>query len=74
MAVSNPALAVVDGDTVLLCRVEGRDGSSHLTVTGSANGVHGWRVDHIPLVTGRPGWGVKDPRVTWVAPNGTRPE
>ena len=41
--VFNPAAAVVDGETVLLARVEALTGISHLTVARSANGVDGWR-------------------------------
>ena len=36
--VFNPAAAVVDGETVLLVRVETLTGISHLTVARSANG------------------------------------
>ena len=43
-AVFNPAAAVVDGETVLLARVEDLRGISHLTVARSANGIDGWRV------------------------------
>src|SRR5206468_776357 len=67
--VFNPAAAVVDGETVLLCRVEDRRGLSHLTVARSADGVSGWRVEPKPLIAGDPTgdvsrWGVEDPRVT----------
>ena len=70
-AVFNPAAAVVDGETVLLCRVEDRRGLSHLTVARSADGVTGWRIDPRPLIvpdgTGHVSrWGVEDPRATWV--------
>ena len=41
--VFNPAAALVGGETVLLARVEGLTGLSHLTVARSANGVDGWR-------------------------------
>jgi predicted GH43/DUF377 family glycosyl hydrolase len=49
-AVFNPAAATVDGETVLLARVEDRRGISHLTVARSANGVDGWTVDPEPLL------------------------
>lgn len=70
-AVFNPGSAIVDGETVLLCRVEDRRGISHLTVARSADGLTGWRIDARPLIgdnaedhTSR--WGVEDPRVTRV--------
>ena len=49
-AVFNPAAAVLDGDTILLARVEDLCGISHLTVARSANGVDGWSIDAEPLL------------------------
>jgi predicted GH43/DUF377 family glycosyl hydrolase len=70
-AVFNPAAAVVDGETVLLARVEDRRGISHLTVARSANGVDGWSIAPEPLLAPEDGvaseeWGFEDPRVVWV--------
>lgn len=70
-AVFNPAAATVDGETVLLCRVEDRRGLSHLAVARSGDGETGWRVDRAPLVSaGDHGdasrWGVEDPRATYL--------
>ena len=65
-AVFNPAAAVVDGETVLLCRVEDSYGASHLSVARSHDGIGGWRVDDAPLISGDPAWGVENPRATWV--------
>jgi len=70
-AVFNPAAATVDGETVLLARVEDRRGISHLTVARSANGMDGWTVDPQPLLAPDDGvaseqWGFEDPRVVWV--------
>jgi predicted GH43/DUF377 family glycosyl hydrolase len=70
-AVFNPAAATVDGETVLLARVEDRRGISHLTVARSANGTDGWTVDLEPLLAPDDGvvseqWGFEDPRVVWV--------
>jgi len=67
----NPAAAVVDGETVLLARVEDLRGISHLTVARSANGVDGWRVDPEPLLAPQAGikseeWGFEDARTVWV--------
>jgi predicted GH43/DUF377 family glycosyl hydrolase len=70
-SVFNPGATLVDGETVLLCRVEDRRGISHLTVARSADGVGNWRVDPKPLITDDPDdplscWGVEDPRITHV--------
>lgn len=70
-AVFNPGAAAVDGETVLLCRVEDRRGISHLTVARSADGLTGWQVDPTPLIAADPEdpvtrWGVEDPRITRV--------
>ena len=48
--VFNPAAAEVDGETVLLARVEDRRGISHLSVARSGNGIDGWTVDREPLL------------------------
>jgi beta-1,2-mannobiose phosphorylase / 1,2-beta-oligomannan phosphorylase len=68
--VFNPGAASVNGETVLLARVEDRRGISHLSVARSPNGVDGWTIDPAPLLTpdGSAGeqWGFEDPRVVWV--------
>ena len=70
-AVFNPAAAAIDGQTILLARVEDRSGISHLTVARSANGVDDWVIDSEPLLAPADGvaseeWGFEDPRVVWV--------
>ena len=70
-SVFNPGAAIVDDETVLLCRVEDRRGISHLTVARSADGRTGWRVDPKPLILDDPTdptncWGAEDPRITHV--------
>ncbi len=71
-SVFNPAAAVVDGETLLLMRVEDRRGISHLSVARSADGVSGWRFDSQPALSPAPErhreevWGVEDPRITWL--------
>jgi predicted GH43/DUF377 family glycosyl hydrolase len=70
-AVLNPGAALVDGVTVLLCRVEDRRGISELTVARSADGVSNWVVDPAPMLSPSEGhpeeaWGVEDPRITRV--------
>jgi predicted GH43/DUF377 family glycosyl hydrolase len=68
----NAGAAVVDGTTVLLCRVEDRRGLSHLTVARSRDGVSNWVVEDTPLIAPdltrqEESWGVEDPRLSWVA-------
>jgi predicted GH43/DUF377 family glycosyl hydrolase len=71
-AVFNPAAAAVDGETVLLARVEDRRGISHLAVARSANGMDGWTVDAAPPLLApdeaiaSEQWGFEDPRTVWV--------
>jgi len=70
-AVFNPGAAVVDGETLLLARVELLTGISHLTVARSANGVDGWSIETQPFLTPAVGveseqWGFEDPRIVWV--------
>jgi len=70
--VFNPGAARLNGDTVLLLRVEDLRGLSHLTVARSTDGIHGWWIDHRPTFASDPGrhpeevWGVEDPRITWL--------
>lgn len=69
--VFNPAAAEVDGETVLLARVETRTGISNLTVARSANGVDGWTIAPEPLLAPlerktAEQWGFEDPRMVWV--------
>ena len=71
-AVFNPAAVQVDGETVLLARVESRTGISNLTVARSANGIDNWQVDEQPLLEPLPGcdyheeWGFEDARAVWI--------
>ena len=70
--VFNAGATIVDGETILLLRVEDRRGFSHLTVARSANGTSGWRIDPEPTFPARPdthpeeAWGIEDPRITYV--------
>ena len=71
-AVFNPAAAAINGETLLLARVEDLTGISHLTVARSANGIDGWNVAAEPLLAPEPDvateqWGFEDARVVWVA-------
>jgi len=70
-AVFNPAAARLDGETVLLARVEDRRGISQLSVARSADGIHGWSVDPEPLLAAddevaSEQWGFEDARAVWV--------
>jgi len=69
--VFNPAAAEVDGETVLLARVEALTGISELTVARSSNGVDGWRIASEPLLAPANGieserWGFEDARAVWI--------
>jgi predicted GH43/DUF377 family glycosyl hydrolase len=70
-AVFNPAAASVNGETVVLARVEDRRGISHLSVARSPDGVGDWTIDPEPLLAPDGSvdeqWGFEDPRVVWVA-------
>ena len=70
-AVFNPGAATVDGETVLLLRVEDLRGISLLYVARSDDGISNWRFDEKPLLapdSGHPEevWGCEDPRLTWL--------
>jgi len=61
----------LNGETVLLARVEARTGISHITVARSTDGVNGWRIDAEPLLmpdaeNSGECWGFEDPRAVWV--------
>lgn len=49
-AVFNPGATAVNGETMLLARVEDRRGISHLTVARSAKGLDGWSIEPEPLL------------------------
>lgn len=71
-SVFNAAAALVDGETLLLMRVEDLRGLSHLTVARSKDGRSDWRIDRTPTLPADPDghpeelWGIEDPRITWV--------
>lgn len=71
-SVFNAGAALVDGETLLLMRVEDRRGLSHLTVARSKDGRADWRIDPAPTLPADPDgypeelWGIEDPRITWV--------
>lgn len=70
-AVFNPGVATLQGETVLLARVEDRTGLSHLAVASSADGLTNWLVDHgrafLPdLESHAERFGIEDARITKV--------
>ncbi len=70
-AVFNPGAILVDGETLLLVRVEDKRGFSHLTVARSADGKTGWRVEAEPALAANPDFeeqhfGVEDPRIVFL--------
>lgn len=70
-AVFNPGAVEVDGETMLLVRVEDLQGFSHLTVAKSKDGKTDWRVEPQCSLMPDPAyneeqWGVEDPRIVWL--------
>lgn len=70
-AVFNPGVAQIEGETVLLARVEDRTGISRLDLARSANGLTDWIVDHdrnmVPELTSyTEEFGIEDPRITQI--------
>ncbi|MDO9529801.1 MAG: glycosidase [Syntrophales bacterium] len=71
-SVFNAAAAQVNGETMLLARVEDYRGLSHLTAARSVNGIDNWRIDSQPTLMPDPEnypeeiWGIEDPRITWL--------
>ncbi|MBW1803761.1 MAG: glycosidase, partial [Deltaproteobacteria bacterium] len=68
-AVFNPGAVTYNGETLLLNRVEGFDGLSHLTVARSKNGKTNWKIDPKPTLLPDPAgypeelWGIEDARI-----------
>ena len=63
--------ATKNGDeTLLLMRVESRNGISHLTIARSDDGIGHWRISGRPTMVPSPEthpeeiWGIEDPRIT----------
>jgi beta-1,4-mannooligosaccharide/beta-1,4-mannosyl-N-acetylglucosamine phosphorylase len=71
-SVFNPGAAVIDGETLLLVRVEDYRGFSHLTLARSKDGITDWKIDKSPTLDyyeGHPEerWGLEDPRIVWLS-------
>jgi predicted GH43/DUF377 family glycosyl hydrolase len=70
-SVFNPAATRINGEVLLLCRVEELRGFSHLTVARSKNGVTDWVIDKVPTLKAdhtshEEKWGLEDPRIVWL--------
>ncbi len=71
-AVFNAGAVEIDGETVLLVRVEDMRGMSHLTVARSKDGRTNWEIDPeptlLPDVENHPEeiWGIEDPRIVYL--------
>ena len=71
-SVFNPGATTLNGDTLLLVRVEERSGKSHFSVARSRDGYSDWKIDPKPSLVGDPDryeetWGIEDPRITKTA-------
>jgi beta-1,4-mannooligosaccharide/beta-1,4-mannosyl-N-acetylglucosamine phosphorylase len=69
----NPGATIINGETLLLARVEDMRGFSHLTVARSADGKTGWRIGAQPALVAEPDhqeehYGVEDARIIWLEP------
>ena len=70
-AVFNAAATEIDGQTLLLVRVEDMRGFSHLTVAKSPNGYTNWQIESHPalrpeILQKEEQWGIEDPRRVWL--------
>lgn len=71
-SVFNPGVGLVNGETLLLIRVEDLRGISHLLAARSSDGATNWRFEPAPLIVPEPDthpeeiWGCEDPRLTWL--------
>lgn len=69
-SVFNAAAAEVDGQILLLCRVEDFRGISHFCTARSNDGINNWEIDQCPTLLPDPSnypeelWGIEDPRIT----------
>jgi predicted GH43/DUF377 family glycosyl hydrolase len=70
-AVFNPGATTLEGETLLLVRVEDMRGFSHLTLAKSRDGKTDWRIERQPSLEPTEDhkeecWGVEDPRIVWL--------
>ena len=68
----NPGATTFQNNTLLMARVEDRQGFSHLAKAVSKDGVSNWMFDKSPTMDAEPDihpeerWGIEDPRITWM--------
>jgi beta-1,4-mannooligosaccharide/beta-1,4-mannosyl-N-acetylglucosamine phosphorylase len=70
-SVFNPAAVRIDGQVLLLNRVEELRGFSHLTCARSKDGLTDWVIDKKPTMKADQNnkeekWGLEDPRIVWL--------
>ena len=71
-SVFNAAATTYKNKTLLLLRIEDRNGISHLTTATSIDGKTGWEIDKTPTfmpdIKNHPEeeWGIEDPRITYL--------
>lgn len=71
-SVFNAGATAMEGQTLLLMRVEDRKGMSHFTAARSRDGLSGWTTDEKPTLIPSPAdhpeemWGIEDPRITYL--------
>jgi predicted GH43/DUF377 family glycosyl hydrolase len=71
-SVFNPGAALIGEETLLLMRVEDRQGISHLTVARSRDGLTDWKIESQPTLVPNSEqypeevWGIEDPRITYL--------
>ncbi len=74
--VCNPAAMIVDGETLMLLRVIDQQGSSHITVARSRDGISDWRIESEPLMAPTDKnlpyevYGCEDPRMVYLEDRG----
>ncbi|MCS7232132.1 MAG: glycosidase, partial [Elusimicrobiota bacterium] len=71
VSVFNPGAIEINGEVILLVRVEDYKGFSHLTIAKSKDGISNWEIDKSPTLTPDPKfqeemWGIEDPRVVFI--------
>jgi predicted GH43/DUF377 family glycosyl hydrolase len=74
-AVFNPGATEIDGETLLLVRVEDLRGFSHLTAARSKDGKTEWRIADKPTLQPNSNsqeeqWGLEDPRIVFLEERG----
>lgn len=71
VSVFNPGAIEINGETILLVRVEDYKGFSHLTIAKSRDGISHWEIEKNPTLTPDPKfqeemWGIEDPRIVYI--------